>query len=46
VFGNAIPAFGYISPLCCEDAGSIGAKGKIVLLFYYIMALKKLILKN
>jgi hypothetical protein len=27
VFGVAIPAFGYISPLRCEDTASIGAEG-------------------
>jgi hypothetical protein len=26
VFGDAIPAFGYISSLRCEDTASIGAK--------------------
>jgi hypothetical protein len=29
VFGNAIPAFASISSLRCEDAGSVGAKGKL-----------------
>jgi hypothetical protein len=32
VFGIAIPAFGYISSLRCEDTASIGAEGKIVFL--------------
>jgi hypothetical protein len=32
VFGVAIPAFGYISQLRCEDTASIGAEGKIVLM--------------
>jgi len=32
VFGVAIPAFGYISSLRCEDTASIGADGKIVFL--------------
>jgi hypothetical protein len=34
VFGIAIPAFGYISPLRCEDTASIGAKGRIVLMIF------------
>jgi hypothetical protein len=32
VFAIAIPAFGYISPLRCEDTASIGAKGRIIFL--------------
>jgi hypothetical protein len=35
VFGIAIPAFGYISSLRCEDTASIGAVGKIVLILLY-----------
>jgi hypothetical protein len=31
VFGIAIPALASISSLCCEDAASIGANGRIVL---------------
>jgi hypothetical protein len=31
VFGIAIPAFGYISPLRCEDTASIGAEFKVYL---------------
>jgi hypothetical protein len=33
VFGIAIPAFGYISPLRCEDTASIGAEGLFIFLF-------------
>jgi hypothetical protein len=32
VFAIAIPAFGYISSLRCEDTASIGAKGRIIFL--------------
>jgi hypothetical protein len=32
VFGIAIPAFGYISPLRCEDTASIGAEGLFIFL--------------
>ena len=34
VFGDAIPAFGYISSLRCEDTASIGADGLIVLMIF------------
>ena len=33
VFGIAIPAFGYISSLRCEDTASIGAEGLFILPF-------------
>jgi hypothetical protein len=34
VFGTAIPALAFISSLCYEDSGSIGANGRIVLLSF------------
>jgi hypothetical protein len=34
VFAIAIPAFGYISSLRCEDTASIGAEGKFVLIIF------------
>jgi len=39
VFGYAIPAFGYISSLRCEDNASIGAKEVIIFLFLYFVNL-------
>ena len=32
IFAIAIPAFGYISSLRCEDTASIGAEGLVVFL--------------
>jgi hypothetical protein len=43
VFGIAIPAFGYISPLRCEDTASIGAKGVIVLMIFIFWKTKPLL---
>jgi hypothetical protein len=45
VFGIAIPAFGYISSLRCEDNASIGAEGKFVLMLFIFWKTKPL-LKN
>jgi hypothetical protein len=36
LFGSAIPALAFISSLRYEDAGSIGAKGLIILLSFII----------
>jgi hypothetical protein len=43
VFGIAIPAFGYISPLRCEDTASIGAEGRIVLIVFIFWKTKPLL---
>ena len=39
VFAIAIPAFGYISSLRCEDTASIGAEGLFIFLFLYFVNL-------
>jgi hypothetical protein len=43
VFGIAIPAFGYISSLRCEDTASIGAEGRIVLIVFIFWKTKPLL---
>jgi hypothetical protein len=43
VFGVAIPAFGYISSLRCEDTASIGADGGFVLMIFIFRKTKPLL---
>jgi hypothetical protein len=43
VFGIAIPAFGYISSLRCEDTASIGAEFKVNLVIWLFGYLKNTI---